>query len=411
MKTIIVTLALALYTIAGIFPLQARAAETVPPITGQYGIAIDAVTGEILYNKNADQKAYPASMTKVLTSIILDEKMPDSQMLTVSANAAGQECSCLEIKAGEKISKEDALYSLLLLSANDVAVAIAENVAGSVPGFATLMNDEVKKLGLKNTHFVTPNGLHDPNHYTTAHDMALIMKEALKHPNVLKALSTQSVDIKTSLQTKRISNHSLVHKQPNSHVIAGKTGYTDIAQNTLVEYLEKDNKQVIAVVMKTNLGNEYSDIQKMANYAFDHMKVEKVVSKGSVVGVKKVNGKYVDLIADSDVDLTEKSDENVKFNTKIDLFNTYGKSVEKGQSVGNLLVMENGEILKEIPLITNKAIPKESKVKPVTPSIESTSAIMIFIGIMAALLAFFSMIRYLKIQRSKQFDSDHPASN
>jgi D-alanyl-D-alanine carboxypeptidase len=406
-RTIIAAFALVLVSFAYILPHQVQAAQALPPIKGQFGIAIDAVTGEVLYDKNAEQKAYPASMTKVLTSIILDEKMQDGQMLTVSANAAGQECSCLEIKAGEKISKEDAMKSLLLLSANDVAVAIAENVAGSVQGFAALMNDEVKKLGLKNTHFVTPNGLHDPNHYTTAHDMALIMKEALKHPEVLQALSTQTAEIKTSLQDKKISNHSLVHKQPNSHVIAGKTGFTNIAQNTLVEYLEKDHKRVIAVVMKTDRNDEYSDIQIMANYAFVHMKVEKLVSKGAVVGVKQLNGKYVDLIAVDDADMTEKSDENGKFDTKVEMLNTNGEAVKKGQVVANLLVMKNGETLKEIPLVTDKAVPKETKEKPVTASqpFEYTGAFITFSGMLLTLLAFIVLTRLMKFQRGKQFDN------
>ncbi|WP_369690651.1 D-alanyl-D-alanine carboxypeptidase family protein [Neobacillus fumarioli] len=376
-------------------------------MNGQYGIAIDAVTGEVLYDKNAEQKAYPASMTKVLTSIILDEKMKDGQMLTVSANAAGQECSCLGIKAGEQITKEDAMKSLLLLSANDVAVAIAENVAGSVPGFAALMNDEVQKWGLKNTHFVTPNGLHNPNHFTTAHDMALIMKEALKHPEVLQALSTQTTEIKTSMQNRKISNTSLVHKQPNSHVIAGKTGFTDIAQNTLVEYLEKDQKKVIAVVMKTNREHEYSDIQTMANYAFDHMKFEQLVSKGTVVGMEPINGKKVDLVAGDDVDLTIKSGGTEQFDRKIAMLNTQGNALKKGQIVAHLMVMKNGELIKEIPLMTNEAVPKVVKEKQIMAGLSSewTSAMIAFSGILLLLLAFFSLTRFMKLQRSKQYDN------
>jgi D-alanyl-D-alanine carboxypeptidase len=243
-------------------------AETEPPqIVGALGVAIDASTGEILYNKNAHSKAYPASMTKVLTATILDERMIDGEILTVSRNAAAQECLCLGLTAGEKISKLDAMKALLLLSANDVAVTIAENVAGSEEGFAELMNHKVKQLSLKNTHFVTPNGLHHPNHYTTPYDMALITREAIEHPNVLKVLSTQTTQIKTSLQEKTI--HNLLHTMPNA--IAGKPGFTDAAQHTLVEYLKKGNREVISVVMKTDKRSKYSDIQTMANYSFDYM--------------------------------------------------------------------------------------------------------------------------------------------
>lgn len=248
--------------------VKVSTAETEPPqIVGSFGVAINALTGEILYNKNAYSKAYPASMTKVLTATILDEQIKDGELLTVSRNAADQECLCLGLTAGEKISKLDAMKALLLLSANDVAVTIAENVADSEEGFADLMNHKVKQLNLKNTHFVTPNGLHHPNHYTTPYDMALITREAIAHPNVLKVLSTQTTHIKTSMQEKTI--HNLLHTMPNA--IAGKPGFTDAAQHTLVEYLKKDNKEVISVVMKTDKRAKYSDVQTMANYSFDYM--------------------------------------------------------------------------------------------------------------------------------------------
>lgn len=332
-----------------------------PDIHGQFGVAIDAKTGEVIYDKNADEKAYPASMTKVLTSIVLDENIKDNQMLTVSANAAGQECSCFGLKEGEQISKKNALFGMLLLSANDLAVTIAENVGGSVPGFADLMNKEVAKLGLKNSHFVTPNGLHDPNHYTTPHDMALIMKEALKHPEVLKALSTQSIKVHTSLQDKEVRNPSRVHFQPN--VIAGKTGFTNAAQNTLVEYLKKDGKEVIAVVMKTNHSSEYSDIQTMANYAFEQMGVHKVVHKGEVISTVKVNGKKVDLLAGDNYEISYIIGK--KSNVQKEVTNTLeGKNqVKKGQKVGILNLKVDGKEVKEIPLIANKTVVYE---KPAT---------------------------------------------
>ena len=243
--------------------------EAAPQIAGEYGVTIDAVTGQILFNKNAYSKAYPASMTKVLTATILDERIEDGNMLTVSSHAANQECICLGLRAGERISKQDAMKALLLLSANDVAVAIAENVAGSEEGFAQLMNQKVKQWGLKNTHFVTPDGLHNPNHFTTPYEMALITKEAIKHPSVLEAMSTQTTTIKTNMHVKNIRNLINIQSQPD--VIAGKPGFTNAAQHTLVEYLKKDNKEIISVVMKTNKKSKYKDVQSMASFSFAHM--------------------------------------------------------------------------------------------------------------------------------------------
>jgi D-alanyl-D-alanine carboxypeptidase len=337
--------------------MPAWAEDPPPPISGEFGVAIDAATGDILYNKNADAPSFPASMTKVLTAIVLDKNLADNQMLTVSAKAAGQECNCFGFTPGEQISKKDAMYGLLLLSANDLAVAIAENTGGSVEGFAQLMNDEVKKLGLQQTHFVTPNGLHDPNHYTTPHDMALIMKEALKHPNVLNALSTQSIDVHTSLQAKTIKNKSEVHKQPQeAHVIAGKTGFTDQAGNTLVEYLKDGDKEVIAVVMKTHKKEEYTDIQIMANYAFAHMKTEKIASMNEVIDKATLYGEKVKLTTPFNIGVGLKISDNAKLTTKIQLANTAGENIKKGQVVANLQVIKDGQIVKETPLVSNKAI-------------------------------------------------------
>jgi D-alanyl-D-alanine carboxypeptidase len=270
-KKLFVTTLLVLLILNRMFSIKVSTAETVPPkIIGEFGVAIDAVTGEIIYNKNANSKAYPASMTKVLTATILDERMKDGEMLKVSPHAANQECICFGLTTGEMISKQDAMKALLLLSANDVAVAIAENVAGSEEAFAELMNQKVKQWGLRNTHFVTPNGLHDPNHDTTPYEMALITKEAIKHPNVLDVMSTQTTKIKTSMKEKTISNLINFHNLP--YVVAGKPGFTNAAAHTLVEYLKNGNKEVISVVMKTNKRSKYNDIQTMANYTFLHMK-------------------------------------------------------------------------------------------------------------------------------------------
>jgi D-alanyl-D-alanine carboxypeptidase len=375
-----------------------------PPITGEYGIAIDAVTGQVLYDKDGDAQAYPASMTKILTAIVTDERVKDNQIFTVSANAAGQECSCFGLKAGEQISKKDALYGLLLLSANDMAVAIAENVAGSVPAFAQLMNDEVQKLGLQHTHFVTPNGLHDPNHYTTPHDMALIMKEALKHPEVLKVLSTQSIHVHTSLQDKTIRNTSKVHTQPPSaHVIAGKTGFTDQAGNTLVEYLKEGNKEVIAVVMKTNKQAQYNDIQTMANYAFAQMKTELIASKGEVVDKAELNGKKVDLIAPNDIAVSVKSDDTPSLDTEIDLVAVSKKDIKKGQVVANLKVLSDGNLLKEVPLVTDQAIKKPVSGKAVQKKSKGfTAADSIPVEISLGLVILVGLSMFINVQNRKK---------
>lgn len=403
-KKIIASMLLVLVSATYLSQGQVWADDTHPPIVGQYGVAIDAVTGQVLYDKNADDKAYPASTTKILTSIILDEKAKDNQVLTVSANAAGQECSCFGLKPGEKITKKNALFGMLLVSANDLAVTIAENIGGSVKVFAKMMNAEAQKLGLKNSHFVTPNGLHDPDHYTTPHDMALIMREALKHPEVLQALSTQTYDVHTSLGDKVVSNPSKVHTQgPQAHVIAGKTGFTDEAGNTLVEYLKEGDKQVIAVVMKTTLTDEYSDIQTMANYAFAHMTTKMIAKKGHVVKQVTINGQKVNLVAQNDITISVGTNDTSKLDTQVAVVNTKGKEVPKGKVVANLKVVQNGQTLMEAPLVANQTIKATSSIGQLAKGLSRPNGIVvILIGVLLSLIVYFGLAVYMNVQNRKK---------
>lgn len=139
-------------------------ADSPPSVIGKHAIVMEADTGEVLFEKASGEKAYPASLTKVLTAILLDEKVRDNATVTTSLSASKQEGSnrYFLLNPGEQLSKRDALYAMMVISANDAAMAVAEHIAGSKEKFAQLMNEKSKQLGLKNSHFVTPNGLHDP---------------------------------------------------------------------------------------------------------------------------------------------------------------------------------------------------------------------------------------------------------
>jgi len=351
----------------------AHAQEKKPDIVGEYGVAIDANTKNILYDKNAQEKAYPASMTKVITAMVLDEKMEDGAMLTASKNAAGQECSCFGLTPGEKISKEDAIYALLLVSANDVAVMIAENVAGSVKNFSKLMNEKAKEIGAKNTHFVTPNGLHDPEHYTTPYDMALIAREAMNHPTVIKAMGTKEKSVKVytkeidekgkekEVESEKIAtNHGKFFNQ--KYVIAGKTGFTSAAGNTLVEVLQKGDKKIVSVVMKSRPNQTYHDIAQMADYAFPQMKTKKVLTKGEKVGKVKVGNQEISVKAPQDfvISYTKGEEKSIKTSVK-PLYHSLSE-VQAGQKIATLSVTVNGKEAKTFALVSDRTI-KEVKPK------------------------------------------------
>ena len=158
-----------------------------PNVFSQFATTIDAKTGDMLYDKNAHHRAFPASMTKVLTAILLMEHTKPEDQFTFSQLALDQEKSNyqIEFQPGETINRNTALMILMVLSANDVSYAIAERIGGSVENFANMMNEKAKQLGAKDSHFVTPNGLHDPNHYTTPYDMAMITRGVQKYPEIL----------------------------------------------------------------------------------------------------------------------------------------------------------------------------------------------------------------------------------
>ncbi len=252
-----------------------------PNVFSQFATTIDAKTGDILYDKNAHHRAFPASMTKVLTAILLMEHTKPEDQFTFSQLALDQEKSNyqIELQPGETINRNTALMILMVLSANDVSYAIAEHIGGSVENFANMMNERAKQLGATDSHFVTPNGLHDPNHYTTPYDMAMITRGVQKYPEILQAMNTKRTTVTTSRQTVSIFNKSTYFENPFS--IGGKTGFTNEARNTLVLLNEKDGNRIINVVMASQRPEIYEDLKQMADYSFGQFVKQTVLDKHS----------------------------------------------------------------------------------------------------------------------------------
>lgn len=250
-----------------------------PEIVGEAGIVMDADTGTILYSKNAHQTMYPASVTKLLTTLLVLENASLDEMVLFSNDAVfsiPRNSSNIAINPGEYLSVENCLYGLLLASANEVANALAEHVSGSMPDFVTLMNTRAKELGAINSNFVNANGLHDDNHYTTCYDIATICRTLIDNPVFLNINGTTSYTIPpTNLQPlKRPVNttHKLLRsgslKYPGC--FGGKTGYTDTAGNTLVTFATRNDMTLICVVMKSDAEHIYSDTTALLDYGFSY---------------------------------------------------------------------------------------------------------------------------------------------
>lgn len=265
-------------------------------LTSESAVLIDASSGLVLYEKNANKELYPASITKIMTTLVALENSSLNEIVTFSRNAIFSiESGSTHIarKEGEQLTMEQCLYAIMLASANEVSNAVAEHVAGSIDEFADMMNAKAKELGCKNTNFVNANGLHNDNHYTSAYDMALISQEALKNETFRKITSTKSYVIpKTNKSDEEfpMANHQqllLGYKLTNKYdgCIGGKTGYTNAARNTLVSFANKDGIELICVVMKSTPTEQYSDTIKLFDYGFDNYESFSVDEESSISSI------------------------------------------------------------------------------------------------------------------------------
>ena len=245
---------------------------------------MEAKTGAILYEKNAYSKFYPASITKLLTALIIEEQLPSNQVITKSQNSVDtvpKDSSEIGLKVGDSYNKANGLYGLLLGSDNFIAHDLALANSGSISKFAELMNARATSLGAKNTHFTNPHGYHDLNHYTTPYDMALIAKAALSNPTVQKIAGTAGFNFYVSNRNKYIAikNSSRLVKPEtdyyNPAVVATKTGFHDAAGQTLVAKAVYGDMELIAVVMYEKTPNQYIDVNKLFDYATANYDVQK----------------------------------------------------------------------------------------------------------------------------------------
>jgi serine-type D-Ala-D-Ala carboxypeptidase (penicillin-binding protein 5/6) len=235
-------------------------------------ILINLKTGKIIYGKNILEKHYPAITTKILTAIIALEKGKLSKTVLVGQRPTMEEPSKINLKNGEKMKLKDLLYATLVYSANDAAEAVAEYIGGTREGFAILMNKKARLLGCRNSNFVNPNGLPNKNHYTTAYDLALISRYAMKNSNFRSIVSTKSYNIKAT--NKSPSRNILSHNKmmlKAQYYYPGctgiKTGYTLAANHTLVSSATRGNKQLLAVILD-DTSQPFNDAITMFNYGF-----------------------------------------------------------------------------------------------------------------------------------------------
>lgn len=333
-------------------------------------ILMDFDTGEILYSKNASEVLPPASMTKIMSMLLIMERIDNKTLsltdeVTISENAASMGGSQVFLQAGETYKVEELLKGIAIASGNDAVVAMAEKVSGSVSDFVALMNEKAKSLGLTNTKFLNPHGLDTEGHVTTAHDMAIIARELIKHTSILKFTSIYEDYLKKNDGSSiwLVNTNKLVRFYDG--VDGLKTGFTKNAGYCLTSTAKKNNTRFITVVMGAETSDKRSsDTVNMLNYGFNTYETKILLKSSDSLGKKRVmlsNIEEVDLNLKNDyVKLLKKDEQMPKYSYSI-ATDSLVAPIKKGDTVGHVSVIdESGNIVDELEVTVNTDIKKSN---------------------------------------------------
>ena len=350
MKRIFAGVAAAFLAASLVFPCKGISANS--------AILLDGQTGRVIYEKQPDKQSLIASTTKIMTALVVCEQANVLDRVRIPPEAVGIEGSSMYLKAGEVLTVQELLYGLMLHSGNDAAVALAIYCGGTVEGFAELMNDKAHRLGLQNTHFVNPNGLDSPGHYSTARDLAVIAAYAMDNPIFYKTVSTKSV----TAGGRSLRNHNkLLWLLEGADGV--KTGFTKKAGRILVSSCTRDNRRLICVTI--NDGNDWQDHKTLIESGFADFSVCQIVNKGECLGlvnvISGVNGR-VELIATEDFSYALSPDEDPEIVLSKPDF-AYAPVVQ-GQEAGYAYVCLNGKPVGKIPLIYGQTVESETIKEP-----------------------------------------------
>lgn len=353
-------------------------AQNEPIIQSDSAILMDAKTGAVLYEKNIHKRQFPASITKIMTALLAVENGNLEDIITFSHNAVYNiefGSSHIGMREGEQITLRDALHGMLLMSANEVSNGIAEYIDGSIEQFAEHMTIRAKEIGAYNTNFVNPHGLHDENHYTTAYDMALIAREALKYDSFREVVGTTTYTIApTNLvdEPRYLAHqHRLFNKKayPNSYYegcIGGKTGFTNEASHTLVTYAKRNGIELIVVVLKSEKQAMYDDTRTLLDYGFDNFEVVTILNKKtpvvsvpvvSIINDKKEYQGSIEVYAQEDFAcLIPKGISKENIIKKISIPEELTTPIEKNQVAGTMDLILQNKMIGQVNLVTGDSI-------------------------------------------------------
>ena len=329
-------------------------------------ILIEMNTGSVIYEKNKDEQLSPASMTKIMTMLLIMEALDKKQItmdekVRTSEYAASMGGSQIFLEPGEEMTVEQMLRGIAIGSGNDASVAMAEKLAGSEEEFVKLMNKKVKELGLKNTKFQNATGLPVKDHYSTAHDMSVMARELLKHEEITKFTSLYESYLRENTDKKfwLVNTNRLVKFYPG--VDGLKTGFTHEAKYCLTATAKKDNMRVIAVVFgAANPKERNAQVTQMLDYAFAKYQSREIYKKNmplAMLTIEKGQKKKVSLVTSEPVALlSKKGEEKLNIRPKIILHKDVQAPVEKGEQLGTVQMLLGDKVVSETPLIASEGV-------------------------------------------------------
>lgn len=410
-----------------LYAAELESSSTAPTIGAESAILMDAKTGEVLFEKNSSLKQYPASITKLMTTLLTIENLKPSDVISFSEEAIYSiepGSSSIGMRVGEQMTVDQALHGLLLMSANEVANGLAEKVSGSIDNFAIAMTQKAESLGAKNTHFINPHGLHDDNHYTTAYDMALIMRALYNNEYFLEIMGDVTYEIpptnKSSEKRPLAQQHKLMSPFRDSRlyrqdVIGGKTGYTDIARHTLVTAARQGDIDLIVVILKGDKQGMYEDTSKLLDYGFSNYETFDLLAQDEVISTLPIYSiKSGKLIEFATCDIVASSDQSVLINkniklrdlvTNINLPEYLEMGINPGDVVGSIEYIYNNKIIARSDLKVaafEYASSPYTANQPTKPLITfPLSSFLILLGILVAICIL--LILLIKRKRKKRF--------
>ncbi|MCY7944708.1 D-alanyl-D-alanine carboxypeptidase DacF [Bacillus inaquosorum] len=331
-------------------------------------VLIERDTGKVLYNKNSNERLAPASMTKIMTMLLIMEALDEgkikmSDKVRTSEHAASMGGSQIFLEPGEEMTVEEMLKGIAIASGNDASVAMAEFISGSEEEFVRKMNKKAKELGLKNTSFKNPTGLTEEGHYSSAYDMAIMAKELLKYESITKFTGTYEDYLRENTDKKfwLVNTNRLIKFYPG--VDGVKTGYTGEAKYCLTASAKKGNMRAIAVVFGASTPKDRNaQVTKMLDFAFSQYETHPLYKRNETVAkvkVKKGKRKFVELTTSEPISiLTKKGEDMNNVKKEIKMNDNVTAPIQKGQELGTLVLKKDGEVLAESPVAAKEDMKK-----------------------------------------------------